>query len=247
MRKPYARLLLGVLLALGAPLGWVGISMAAGWFWPMDPGLRIWLLVYMLLGSMVAFGAFGYLLGRDEERLASLSYQDHLTGLFNPRFFHAQLIKEFAGARRRGGPLTLVLMDLDYFKRVNDTYGHQAGDEVLKAVAGRISALLRAGDVVARVGGEEFAVILPGADLEGGRILAERIREAVRGAPVRTGDGLTIPIRLSLGVACAKGPVWETPTGLFARVDAALYRAKAEGRDRVVLAGEEETDKRLHP
>ena len=152
---------------------------------------------------------------------------DGLTELANRRQFEQALAAEINRAERFGGMLALVLADLDNFKQVNDRYGHQAGDEVLR----RFADVLR--DTV-RDGGEEFAVLLPQTDMEGAERLAERLRQAVAERPMTTRPGALVACTASFGVASF--PESSTPAALFAAADEALYRAKAAGKNRVVCA-----------
>jgi diguanylate cyclase (GGDEF)-like protein/PAS domain S-box-containing protein len=161
-------------------------------------------------------------------QLAQLASTDHLTGLPNRRAFQERLSGELERARRHGRELSLVIMDIDHFKRVNDTHGHPVGDGVLVEAAVRLDALARGGGIVARVGGEEFAVILPEADGPSAVAAAERMRLAIESAPFAEVGPLTV----SAGV-CALEDVL-TEDDLFRFADAALYRAKAQGRNRVV-------------
>jgi len=223
-------------LGMGAPLGWAVIVFVGGFFDMADASYQAWLFVYMLVGSMIVFGAFGYLTGRNEERFAALSLVDHLTGLYNPRYFHERVRQEFALAKRHGTPLTLILLDLDHFKKVNDTHGHQVGDLVLAEVARTVARTVRVGDTVARVGGEEFSVIMPKTDSLGGRDLAERICQAVKENLIQLPGGGEISVKVSLGVSGMDMVRAKTSTELFAAVDKALYAAKESGRDRVVEA-----------
>jgi len=156
---------------------------------------------------------------------------DALTGLPNRRAFEEALAREVARARRAGTPLALLAVDVDHFKRVNDQRGHPAGDAVLRAVAGRIASGARAGDLVARVGGEEFAVALPGAGPEAALEAAERIRARVAEEPIAL-EGGDLGVTVSVGVASLGEPAPDGPS-LAARADEALYRAKRAGRDRV--------------
>ncbi len=244
MKRSRKRMLQGALLGLGAPVGWILLSTLAGLTRHADSTYRLPLLAYMLVGSMLSFGLFGWYAGRKEDRLARLSFIDHLTRAYNTRFFHQALAREFANYTRYGLPLSLVLLDLDHFKRINDTYGHQAGDVVLAEVAETIRGMVRAGDTVARVGGEEFAIIMPGTVCDNALAVAERIREAVRERRIQTPDGVILKVRASLGVAGTDKLLPTSATDLFARVDRALYRAKALGRDRTMVAGEH--DPRWH-
>ena len=159
-------------------------------------------------------------------RLEHLSMSDPLTGLGNRRAFDEALAVEMARARRAGGPMGIVILDVDRFKQFNDRYGHQAGDDALVAVAQVLAHQARAEDRACRIGGEEFALLLPGADDAATVAVAERVRHAIQhqDAPV---TGVTV----SLGVATSRG---DDPKGLLAIADARLYAAKAAGRNRVV-------------
>ncbi|HUH08453.1 MAG TPA: sensor domain-containing diguanylate cyclase [Egibacteraceae bacterium] len=167
-----------------------------------------------------------------------LSITDQLTGLWNLRYFNLQAEREIEGARRSGRPLSVAIIDIDHFKSVNDTYGHQVGDMVLIEVASRMRDSTRAPDVVARYGGEEFVALLPGTGLEGGVTMVERIRAAVAASPVET----TIGARQLLTVTCSVGIATFPDHGstleeLVGSADAALYAAKSSGRNRVIAAG----------
>ena len=163
-------------------------------------------------------------------KLEELATTDALTGAYNRRKFNDLTLAEVERVRRYGRPLSLLILDIDHFKRVNDAHGHEAGDEVLVVLAGLLRAGIRATDSLARWGGEEFVVLSPDVTLEGEAELAERLRAAAAAhdhAPVGT-------VTVSLGVAQHRPG--ETPDELFARADEALYRAKKGGRDRVELA-----------
>lgn len=161
--------------------------------------------------------------------LSELATTDALTCLRNRRAFDHSLQLELAIVDRRNAPLSLLMLDVDHFKRINDSLGHEAGDKVLLAIARLLSGCARVIDVVARVGGEEFAVILPNTDAQGALEVAERMRIAVAQA-----NWLGHPTTISLGVATLQEK--EDAGGLYARADAALYAAKAAGRNQVVLA-----------
>lgn len=164
--------------------------------------------------------------------LDKVSRTDALTGLFNRRHLDEELSRRHADARRHHETMSLLLLDVDHFKKVNDTHGHPVGDEVLREFAVRLNDALRVGDVAGRWGGEEFLVILPHTDLAGGMEVAERIRNAVAASPVIAG-GAHIAVTVSGG--CSGGP-GESPEALLHRVDAGLYEAKAAGRNQIAAA-----------
>lgn len=169
---------------------------------------------------------------RTNERLEQLSITDGLTGVFNHRYFQEALAAEFEEAVRYDRPLSFTLIDLDYFKKVNDTYGHAAGDEVLKEISGRFQESIRGSDIVARYGGEEFAILMPQTDLEDARAFAEKIRGMVEARPVRT-EEVEIPVTVSVGVASIPHSKLVTPLEMVDAADKALYRAKENGRNQV--------------
>jgi diguanylate cyclase (GGDEF)-like protein len=158
-----------------------------------------------------------------------------MTDLPNRRAFHLAADAIFTRARRLRRPVGAVMIDLDHFKRLNDTYGHLVGDEIVRAVAGRMRSAVAADDVVARFGGDEFAVLLYGADITTTRTVANRVRSAVIGSPIKTEHG-PVYVTLSLGVAATDGSRGSTLEGLIHDADQALYKAKRAGRDRVEVA-----------
>ena len=160
---------------------------------------------------------------------------DALTNLNNRRQFETRLSQEISITKRQGNPQCAMMIDIDFFKKVNDTYGHAAGDEVLRQVAGTIKELLRESDIPARYGGEEFAILLPFTQINEAFTVGERLRKAVEETPVTiykdTIDEKQISVTISMGLAEYDGK--ETGEVLFERADKALYNAKAEGRNRV--------------
>ena len=169
-----------------------------------------------------------------------VSEEDDLTGALVRRAFTNVITAVLAERRRTGAPVTLLVVDVDQFKSVNDTYGHLAGDDALRLVVGVIREQLRPGQYVGRYAGDEFVVLLPGLDADGGRAIAEDIRRktAEMAIPLRDQPDRTMSVTLSLGVATAPehGETFET---MFTAADRALFEAKREGRDKVVLAGTE--------
>lgn len=174
-------------------------------------------------------------LRRQAEALQRLAYLDGLTGIPNRRYFDQQADTALAIARRGGAPLTLMLGDVDFFKRYNDLYGHQAGDACLTQVASALQAgLRRCGDFVARYGGEEFAILLPGLGAADALRLAEHLCQQVRALQLPHAAGTAgATVSLSLGVATTDGS--DSVAQLLARADAQLYRAKGAGRDRACV------------
>jgi len=169
------------------------------------------------------------------ERLEQLSNQDGLTAVSNRRRFEEVYDKEWLRAKRDGVPLSLLMIDIDFFKAYNDTYGHLRGDCCLKAVAEAICIVLkRPGDFVARFGGEEFVVILPGANQTGAVAIAEEIRENIRSLEIEhAASGAADRVTVSIGVASVRPRADLGPKALLEASDEALYLAKTNGRDRV--------------
>lgn len=169
---------------------------------------------------------------RLRERLHTQAVEDPLTGLYNRRFFKDALERELRRAIRRDSPLSLLMLDLDHFKRVNDRWGHEAGDRLLQRLARLLRTSVRTEDVVVRYGGEEFMMLLPDTELEEAVQLAERLRESFREQESCHQPPDAPPVTLSAGVA-ARPDSGHTAEALLRAADAALYRAKRRGRDRV--------------
>jgi diguanylate cyclase (GGDEF)-like protein len=174
-------------------------------------------------------------------RLVRSGVTDFLTGWHNRRYFHNRLREELARAERTGKALACLMIDIDHFKEINDRFGHLAGDEALKEVARRAEHEIRAGETGSRFGGDEFAILLAGAEIPQAVKLAERIHHAVRATPIRVHGGAHVTVTLSLGLAMAKPQPRShdykaLAERLIAEADAALYRAKGEGRNRVEVS-----------
>jgi diguanylate cyclase (GGDEF)-like protein len=180
---------------------------------------------------------------RVREQLSNMVLSDPLTGCLNRRGFEQAYTREVARSTRAGSDLGLLVLDLDHFKMVNDTYGHAAGDDVLRGAGQLLTEACRAGDIVARVGGEEFALLLPDTGATGAFLFATRLCTAVREHrfPSATPDTLAIRVSTSIGVASRiphRG-IDDGASGLSARADEALYAAKRSGRDRVRVWSQE--------
>lgn len=169
------------------------------------------------------------------DALVDLSSRDALTGLNNRRSFELALAREIDRVARSGEPVLLLTLDIDHFKRVNDTYGHAAGDLVIRAVARALADTVRPMDLVARVGGEEFSILLPNCPAAFGLQVAERIRARVAGQAVEVGPGQSVRVTVSVGGAFAPQWVRTTARLWMDRADLQLYRAKGDGRNRCCL------------
>ncbi len=169
------------------------------------------------------------------DALVELSSRDALTGLANRRAFDLALEREIDRVARSGEPALLLVLDIDHFKKINDAHGHGAGDQVLRAVANALIDSVRPMDLVARVGGEEFAIILPNCAAAFGETGAERVRRRVEHTPVMVSAGVEIACTVSIGGAFAPQWVRSTPALWVERADQQLYRSKAQGRNLVRL------------
>jgi diguanylate cyclase (GGDEF)-like protein len=176
----------------------------------------------------------------EEQAIVSVhdsALRDPLTRAYNRRVFDDRLLAEMAFSARHGQPLSLLMLDVDHFKRFNDKYGHPAGDLVLQSVARQIEGTLRTEDLFARYGGEEFAVLVRNTSELDSLVVAERIRALVERTPTFW-EGMPLQVTISVGVACNAATA-EPPNALIKRADQALYRAKEQGRNRVVVFAEQ--------
>jgi diguanylate cyclase (GGDEF)-like protein len=166
-----------------------------------------------------------------EHKLVEMNMKDGLTGVYNRRFMEIKLNEEFNRCKRYGGDFSLIMFDIDFFKKVNDVYGHQCGDHILKAVSSQVASVIRNVDFIARYGGEEFCCMLPETKLESAVYVAERFRSAVEELHNEF-KGKTVNVTISLGVSCLTDEI-DSAELLLEKADDALYRAKEGGRNRV--------------
>jgi diguanylate cyclase (GGDEF)-like protein len=196
--------------------------------------------VYATTSTALAFAAFGSVLGYFADSLVQLATTDPLTGLVNTRVFYDRLRHELSRAARYREPLSVLMLDLDGLKRINDCHGHQAGDAALRAVAGAIRTGLREIDLGARLGGDEFGVVAPRTTEEAAGVLAERLRAAVA-TTMTAPRGLEPAVSIGIASLVPSSDALSTIPSMIAAADAALYRAKRDGGNRVVHAGQAES------
>ena len=198
-----------------------------------------WPVVCVLASIVyVVVASFGFLLlqkERAEADMHQLATIDPLTGVFNRRTFIELAERELARCRRGNSPLRLLMLDLDHFKRINDTHGHLVGDDVIREFATTVADCLRREDLLVRYGGEEFCILLPGADAATALSLAERIRSTVDNTRMKTRDGL-LHVTTSIGICGDEASAIDSLDSLLSCADRALYRAKAGGRNLVIAS-----------
>lgn len=251
----YAYAALGALMGLLSPLGAFLLR-----FWLADPLLKsLWVrnelqynsffYAYMALGTGAAFTGFGYVLGLRSERqrvsnrmlsarvdeLHLKSVTDALSGAYTYGYLYEVLELEIQRTLTERSPLSLLILDVDDFKRINDSHGHSEGDRALRVIASALAGTARASDIVCRYGGEEFCLILPGTPLDAAAQLAERIREEVPAACAGAGVGGGARVSVTIGLAACPGDGVHGEA-LMRVADRRLYRGKEAGRDRVVAA-----------
>jgi diguanylate cyclase (GGDEF)-like protein len=191
-------------------------------------------LIQLAAGTIIMFSHQEDLEVQAEQRLYASAVLDPLTGLHNRRHLDARLKSEFAFANRHGTPLSVLLIDIDHFKKINDTYGHQGGDAALRLLSERLQRAVRAEDIVARYGGEEFAVVARGIESAGAMLLAERIRETASKIQVPH-EGQVIAFTISVGVTTmSRERLFDSIAALLKAADEGLYKAKETGRNRSV-------------
>jgi len=231
--KPYTKLIWMTLYTL------LQTSALIYWLMP-DPGVMFWANMMpafwfsSCLGVFVFYNFYYHLRSTNDalRKLRTMVTRDFLTGTGNARHFDAQALVMFKQANRNTRPLSLLIIDIDFFKQVNDTYGHIAGDAVLKQLVTLLEMHARPEDTVSRNGGEEFSLLLADLDIDAAIVIAEQIRSEVAAYPFELPDGTTMRLTISIGVSCFPSHA-KNLDELVQRADEALYRAKDQGRNRV--------------
>lgn len=222
----------GLLLSLASPLGllalrWLAAGRPLRGEWVLEEiDANLMTYGYLMFGALILLVLLGRVIGRAEDRLRNEAITDTLTGLFNRRYFDHGLATEIARARRRDEPLSLLLLDMDALKALNDRSGHRAGDLALRHIATSLERGCRATDWVARLGGDEFVLLAPNTAGDDALALAERLRRRIKASAPR---GMAVTV--SVGVAELGGTDELDGPALLDAADEALYRAKAAGRD----------------
>ena len=235
-RQRNRRILQFIILAMVGDVAVLGVELAIGLNPFDDIAQRPFLYTYVLFGTIIAFGFFGAMVGSREDLLEEMALRDSLTGLFNTRYLQMRMEEELAAAKRYRTPVSYVLFDIDHFKRVNDEHGHPVGDEILSFVGQMIQSELREGEIAARIGGEEFALLLPHTTSENAAIGAERIRKAIGQTTHKASSGIELAVTVSSGIACTSDHNTHSTETIYRIADQALYKAKKQGRNMVVIA-----------
>lgn len=228
-QKRFKWLIWGISLSFLGPLGeWILLRIAVNG----QENTILWTYIYSEIAALVAFASFGYILGSYADRLEQLAITDKLTGLYNRHFIIDRLRELLNNQQRYSRYFSIIMMDLDHFKQVNDTHGHVIGDRTLKAVAKTISIEVRGTDHPCRFGGEEFLILCPHTNIEEAYNLAERIRLKI--SDLGESDmGYAGPQTISAGVYEVSGGQIITSANVLSKVDEALYCAKNNGRNQV--------------
>ena len=226
---PTLRAFYGVFIALCIPIGWIFVQWLAGRNPFSTQHFDPLLYAYIGLAATLFCGSIGYSIGKREQAMTDLALSDSLTSLYNKRYFQTRLDQEFERFQRYKTPMSLIQIDLDHFKHVNDTWGHQAGDMVLRKVAKAVLENLRTGEIAARVGGEEICIIVCNSSSQSAFQLAERLRTSIQNLQLNW-HGEAIKISASFGIAEAEKNTL-TKWQLYEHADKALYKAKKHGRN----------------
>lgn len=231
-QKRYRWALIGSSLSFLGPLGeWVFLVLLVD----TDSVILGWNFLFTELWTLLLFTGFGYLLGKSAEKIEQVAFHDALTGVFNRGYLMQHFKELLAFHERYDQPLSVMMFDLDYFKKVNDQYGHLTGDKTLKAVAECVRSTCRESDMVGRYGGEEFLILCPNTSQEEGLNLAERVRQNISKLTARK-LGYPGPQTVSIGFMAVPHQETASISSILGTLDQALYRAKLGGRNQVQLA-----------
>jgi diguanylate cyclase (GGDEF)-like protein len=244
-KQVYFRILQGFILSLGAPLGWFFVRLVFFGETPIAELHNDFLLYcYLFFPTAISFILFSFAFGHVEHKLSILNEQykelsdtDDLTGIKNVRYFRTRLEEEYFMSKRNYSPLSVAVVDIDFFKKINDTYGHPVGDIALQQIAPRLESTLRKGETLARTGGEEFGIILPNTDSNDAGVFAKRLKKAITDKVFAfSSKASSVPITISVGIASIEPNNNMPASELYSLADEMLYIAKETGRNKVALA-----------
>lgn len=220
----------GIILSAGAPIGYWLLEKVLV---PEIVSLEKFTYLYLWAATSIVFSIFGFFAGKNMGQINYLSTHDQLTGLFNRRYLMDKFPEQLSLGKKLEKPSTVLMLDLDHFKGVNDRYGHLAGDEILKATAKSIRDNIRSTDTCARFGGEEFIILCPNTSKKEGFALAERIRTTVENINIKD-LGLKEKQTISIGLKSTELNRDLNQTEIISQADEALYRAKNSGRNKTI-------------
>lgn len=232
-RPSVIRAVQGFVLGIGAPLGWFLVQLASLHQIRASLSGNLGVYLYMLIGTCAVFAGFGFYAGLQEEQVAALVSHDDLTGLYNCRHFWERLDGELSAATMRNTATSLLLINIDYFKRINEDYGHIFGNRILNTLGTTLRAAGLPGETVARIAGQEFCIILPNSDWRAAGSAALRYQDAIRNTDIRMLGIERVPVTASIGIATNAAGNEIAATDFLHHADSAMRLAKANGRDRI--------------
>ena len=219
----------GAVLGFGAPIGWAAIQWFRGIYLLQDIQQNIVLYLYMTIGTVVVFTAFGVYAGFKEKQLERMSIKDPLTNFFNRRYFFSRLREEVLKRKRISDPLTIIYFNIDKFRRVNSQYGRNAGDDTLNEISSAIRKVIRETDLIGRIEGQEFALLISGIDAKTSIRIAERIKNTISSISIPLGPHTYIRVTASFGIASLEPNM--DGMHLIKNASKAMFKAKSKGRN----------------